>query len=224
MNTVKERPILFSGEMVRAILDGRKTQTRRIINKLSGKGKITEFQESDTAGYDFCFRDKRLLWNDVSKEWTLVHCPYGKIGDQLWVRETWQICENKLLIKNEPSKIWEPNPELSIVYRATLPETNPEHPEWGHSRWKSSMFMPRHASRIQLEITNIRVERVQDITIGNVYAEGVCPPGEDLSSSVRSIIGIKNFHDLWDSINAKRGYSWESNPWVWVIEFRRINP
>jgi len=87
---MKERPILFSAAMVKAILEGRKTQTRRVIKKLLGKGVITEFGKSDILVYDWQFRDKRGQWNDITHTKLLKMCPYGKVGDRLWVRETFQ--------------------------------------------------------------------------------------------------------------------------------------
>ena len=120
-----------------------------------------------------------------------VICPYGKPGDELWVRETWNGTESE-----------------GIAYRATDPQMDGE-------PWKPSIFMPRWASRLQLVIKDVRVERLQDISIDDIYAEGAYSinwgrmPGSE----------HKAFKALWDSINAKRGYGWETNPWVWVVEF-----
>lgn len=180
---MKERPILFSTDMVKAILDDKKTMTRRVIKHPEKYERIREC--------DFC-------------------CPYGKVGQRLWVRETWD------------SDCTCCNPKCNgVIYKA------------GYSgvivpdKWRPSIFMPRWASRITLEITNIRVERLQEITEKDALAEGV-----DWYSIENKIEGIgrwiegigrcqQAFRKLWDSINTKRGYSWESNPWVWVISFRR---
>lgn len=183
---MKERPILFSTEMVKAILDCRKTMTRRVVKPQSlfeGKdGIITRYPNQEG-------------------------CPYGQVGDRLWVRETFCYKRDPITAITSDNEFW---------YRATNPEVIKIDDDgshafrkdgWSASPWLPSIHMPRKASRITLEITNIRVERVQDITAGDTVKEGVT--------------GM-SFQPLWDSINAKRGYSWQSNPWVWVIEFRQV--
>lgn len=197
---IRERPILFNGEMVRAILDGRKTQTRRVI-------------KAQPVG-----------------EWAApgrTMCPYGLRGDHLWVRETWFE-----LVDPMTSKTYDPP---RACYRAT--EENEVIVDDGDgaavinkdgtfkSPWSPSIYMPRWASRITLEITNVRVERVQDISEEDAKAEGIIyDPCDHVRRSCEEIgcLGplIAPFRDFWDSINAKRGYSWDSNPWVWVIEFK----
>ena len=204
---MKERPILFSSPMLRAILEGRKTMTRRVI-------KLDEFSESTTPGYDFAFR-KRGLWHDVRLADMLDPprrnypgaCPYGTIGDRLWVRETWA-----------------PHPQDSstVFYRATV-DAEPGIRVWD-GPWKPSIHMPRWASRINLEITGIRVERVQDISEEDARAEGLwCKfDGQGCEGQCHkcSATAKEAFEALWDSINAK-SHPWASNPWVWVIEFGR---
>lgn len=202
---VKERPIIFNAEMVRAIQDDRKTQTRRII-------KPKEFGPSDTKGYDWNFRDKRMLWNDVSTKYILDRCPYGIPGDRLWVRETW--C---LDYQGDRYHYKADGHDINLyTYEGVLVP--------GRSPWKPSIHMPRSLSRITLEITNVRVEMVQDISLDDCIAEGVggnfklgtydpqepCPEPDEL------------FSDLWDSINAKKGFGWDVNPGVRVIEFKRL--
>ena len=172
----KERPILFSGEMVRAILDGKKTQTRRVA-----KGVALEWL--DDAGFDPEFVAKD---NDL--------CPYGKVGDRLWVRETWGMLPH-------------PKQASQIIYKADN--------EIDLDKWKPSIHMPRWVSRIVLEITDIRIERVQDITASDIKMEGVDVFGDDL---VKKTL----FSDLWNKINAKRGFGWDKNPWVWVVTFKRV--
>lgn len=166
-----EKPILFSGPMVRAILAGQKTQTRRVCK---GHGWL-----SCAADFD--------------------RCPYGQPGDQLWVRETWKDC--RLESKRNP-----------IAYRASWPRDD-EPPDGG---WKPSIFMPRRASRITLELTRVRVELVQEITEGSAADEGVEPYAPD---DYRYIDG---FRELWNSINSKRGYGWDVNPLVWVLTFKVV--
>ena len=189
---VKECPIIFSGEMVRAILDGRKTQTRRIIKPqpehVWGFGVRHDDPEYFSAHVRYSGGHQPDPW---------IHCPYGKPGDSLWVRETWSE-----LIHGEKA-----------IYRSGYGKYAPL------ITWKPSIFMPRWASRISLEITGVRVERLVDITDSDCYAEGI-------TSLQNDILGepYYSFKELWDRINAKRGYLFASNPWVWVIEFKRITP
>lgn len=222
-NEIKERPILFSAPMVRAILDGRKSQTRRVVNRLrkfgSISGPLTEFGKSDTQGYDWHFRDKGMRWHDIDEARLLDLCPHGKIGDRLWVRETWQGYQRTSYEYDE----WEAAESikdvteggfLSFVYKADG-ENYPD-------KWFPSIHMPRIASRILLEITDVRVERLQDISEDDAIAEGV--------SNTESFKGIGvddemanryAYRELWQSINGQG--SWDINPWVWVIEFKRID-
>lgn len=194
MSIMKERPIIFTGESVRAILAGRKTQTRRIV-----KSQFDGESEKDWLLANGGFEKSTILrldqWgNEIG---SLAVCPYGKLGDRLWVRETW--------------RHWQVgNPESKVVYRADF-DKDP-------GFWKSSIHMPRWASRIVLKITGVRVERLQEISEADAQAEGVEPVyfPHDGSTLHPHFHGFKN---LWDKINGKRA-SWESNPLVWVIEFR----
>jgi len=191
----RERPILFSSEMVKAILDGRKTMTRRAVRpqpqspgvltrgdglwRVLGKGEMT----------------RPFTWE--------AECPFGQPGDQLWVREThFRFIE--ISAKGGANK---------VLYRA-------DHPEW-FCKWRPSIHMPRWASRITLEITAVRIERVQDITEEDAKKEGVLEVYRygNFDGHLRDC-----FHALWDSLNAKRGYGWENNPFVWTITFKRIRP
>jgi hypothetical protein len=170
---VSEHPILFSGPMVRAILEGRKTQTRR-VQRMPG---------SFPSG-----------------------CPYGQPGDLLWVRETFA--------KRYADA--ERDPTDGIMYRA----------DGGcviEPRWTPAIHMPRWASRLTLRITDVRVQRVQDINEEDVWSEGVicrCDVGQSEYDQC-GLSPAEHFAKLWDSINAKRGYSWESNPFCWAISFER---
>ena len=212
-----EKPILFSGEMIRAILDGRKTQTRRVI-----KDKTFYFG-------DFAVQLQRMSKNDMSLVTgnDFIKCPYGQVGDFLWVRETWA-CIGAEHVK--PSKI---APGYSVNYKA---DNDPEN--WRVEKWRPSIFMPRWASRITLKITNVRVERVQDISQDDAKAEGIarnwlgadCPPeyeNEWMNYTPNDEEGFpcysptESFQTLWDSINEKRGFGWDVNPWVWVVEFEK---
>ena len=176
---MKEYPILFSGPMVRAILEGRKTMTRRVIRPLGDHS----------------------YWSG--------NCPYGQPGDRLWVQETWWTNgENKSI--------------ESCAYRAR--DKSPDH--MLGEKWHPSIHMPRWASRLTLENISVRVERVQDISEEDARAEGVDPIVDALGNIYAQdgySIGYRlAFTDLWDSINAKRGYSCESNPSVWVVEFKPL--
>ncbi len=220
------RPILFSGEMVRAILDERKTQTRRVID-------LRQFGRSDTPGYEWHFRDRRALWNDVSTHLLVdKFCPYGKPGDRIGVRETWHELDPDMRHdaykgKYEITGIGGRRAVNCVSYRADCDrESDGIRAEYGY-KWRPSIHMPRWASRITLEIKSVRVERLQDISNADAIAEGLefsesfggtyrCPDG--LVCSARGA-----FFRLWDSINGKKpGRSWDANPWVWAIEFRRV--
>lgn len=201
--TVKEHSIIFSTDMIHAILDGSKTMTRRVIKGVNNSNDQYELEPeyaklvsqfgSDTARF-------------MGKNGTcFAKCPYGQVGDRLWVRETWAVHSAYDFIK--PAELHKIAPKTDAWYK-----TSPPNPLLG--KWRPSIFMPRWASRILLEITNIRVERLQDITSDDAILEGT----KYISSP------INGFHYAWDKLNAKRGYSWESNCWVWVIEFKRIKP
>ncbi len=199
--TAKSRPILFKSEMIRAILDGRKTQTRRVI-KVEWS-RCLDLEEPE----------------DLQK--AIDQCPYGKSGDFLWVRETWATGKGNDFAK--PSEL----PRGSIIFYKDG-ESKFEPPNWKdpeRGKWRPSIFMPRWACRIILKITEIKVERVQQITYEDIRAEGITDRmAHEATKTERAWpdAHAAAFANLWDSINAKRGYSWESNPWVWVITFERI--
>jgi len=200
VNERKERPILFSGPMVRAILEGRKTQTRRVV------------KPQPPADHPFpqpCVNDG-YWWNDSKDDhddvsfWptysTCLPCPYGKPGDQLWARETHCKYGGR------------------FIYRADYGDLTPISDGIG-GPWKPSIHMPRIASRITLEITGVRVERLQDISEADVIAEGVSydmpivfKSGDDTPRGL--------FGELWESIHGEG--SWDLDPWVWVIEFQKV--
>lgn len=189
---MKEKPILFSGAMVRAILDGRKTMTRRVV-----KGRDIR------VGIGTVTHRKRRADGD---HWEPLPCPYGQPGDRLWVKETW--ADTRTECKRNP-----------VSYRATW---NADDDFDRGFNWRPSIFMPRWASRITLEITAVRVERLQEITEEDAVKEGVIPCVEP--DVVEHPPGcVCNFRNLWNSINAKRGFGWDSSPWVWVVSFKRIS-
>lgn len=199
---------MFSSEMVRAILDGRKTQTRRVIKpQPTGADYWTAHNPPSLAFYP----------NTHDAQPKILRCPYGQVGEWLWVRET--LCRHYSGNNDIPD---------TATYSADrAPVAGIQAPaSWcGKATWRwridilSSMFMPRWASRIALEITGVRVERLQDITPDDAFCEGVIP-----NITAAETDCLTPFRALWDSINARRGYGWAVNPWVWVIEFRRVSP
>ncbi len=181
----KERPIIFGSEMVKTILEGRKTQTRRVIKPQPSAGvRFSPFvpgQVEDGHG-------------------TEMRCPYAV--DRLWARETWGYWGSIQ------------TPEW-VIYRADGDKAG--------MRWISPIFMPRWASRITLQVTSIRVEQLQEISERDCCLEMGCAvkwPGPGPEPYKRNLRGL--FGKLWDSINAKRGYGWDNNPYVWVVEFERV--
>lgn len=217
MTGVKERPILFSGPMVRALLDGRKSQTRRVVKPQPPVGwDRTAWSDAPTMGW--------TAQEAPARDWHIVRCPYGTIGDRLWVRETF--------FDNCPGE----RDMEQVYYRADgEPDFDGESITRDGPGWTPSIHMPRWASRLTLEITGVRVERVQDISEADARAEGAesrtcrctldgqttCSPGM-ICEAGRS--DRDWYRDTWDSINGKRpGCSWADNPFVWVLEFRRVN-
>jgi hypothetical protein len=199
-------PILFSGPMAKAILEGRKTQTRRIANQdFRMQSAIRVLTDTKTSYFDFVFADETGM---VRK------CPYGLPGDRLWVRETWAAHPTRN--KTKPSEL---PVGIPIWYQQN------EGVEKGHFVWRPSIFMPRWASRITLEVENVRVERLKNIERNDAIAEGVSAIFTNNTDHFeRGELNpyVANFRILWDSINAQRGFGWDVNPWVWVIEFKRI--
>lgn len=209
---VREKPILFSGEMVRAILEGRKTQTRRAMKPQPPEwaGKLdsvvdpwAEFHGAHPKGT--CFHDECAHIEGQSK--ISYACPYGVPGDRLWVRETWRVPGDCGIEKVSTSTCRGPK---DVEFRADFSGDYLEVREW-----RPSIFMPRWASRITLEITEVRVQRVQEISHEDAIAEGCYEvPGKTW--------GRLGFQQLWESINLKRGFGWDSNPFVWCVSFKRL--
>ena len=213
-----ERPILFSAPMVRALLSGVKTQTRRVV-KLVGADVIEERVVGSgeaTSEEPWPFS---ATWShgDAGSPW--YACPYGAPGDRLRVRETWGVGT-----RPDPSEGWRDG----IEYRADdfglgehddLPLHTVEVPEGidldtYRGKWRPSIHMPRWVSRITLEVTGVRVERLFDCSTADAIAEGI-----DIQDGIDPRL---TFVDLWESINGAG--SWKRNPWVWVVEFKRVTP
>ncbi len=210
---MKEHPIIFSGEMVRAILDGRKTQTRRIIRQqpIDEAVRVEILSAPNKYGDWACY-------TAGGGHYGTRKCPYGVPGDRLWVREsftTW--CDIHDAGGEAPYQTCRCGEIESVEYRAGNKTAN-------QPRWKPSIHMPRWASRITLEITDVRVQRIQDIPEEDATAEGcereLYPDGTDWGATL--VTAKDEFETLWDSLNAKRGFGWSVNPWVWAISFRRI--
>jgi hypothetical protein len=202
---MKEHPILFSGPMVRAILDGRKTMTRRAVKpQPRGDWSAQCFSDTNNDGKIWKWFSNPL--NSVSLamlDW--FPCPYGQPEDWVWVRETFAAPFQHL-----------DGPEgRTVFYRADGEKQD-------DGNWSPSIFMPRWASRITLEITGVRVERLWEISECDCDAEGVTLPPSELYPYINRSYKLKDqFRALWESINGKK-YPWKSNPWVWVIEFKRL--
>lgn len=203
-----DRPILFSGLMVRAILDGRKTQTRRVFcikDPMGKKHAITspkeEILEFDDGSFNY------LSTGALSGPYP---CPYGHPGDRLWVREAWRTYAS---LDHLPPRHIEHG--AGIQYEAGGSSVSGCDRLHGMGKYRPPMFMPIWASRITLEIADIRVERLQDISEADAISEGVY---SDPAAPARD-----GFQLLWNSINAARGFGWDSNPWVWVISFNRVD-
>lgn len=240
-----ERGMIFNAEMVRAILDGRKTQTRRIVNwhglneglNLNFSGlKVREYPNGWVIESE----------SRSSSEWRCkpTPCPFGSIGDRIWVRETWATLGNEdgCYVDWEENLCKGDERSAARIYRASCEQRPGDYGLWSipddacwkphtenqkfEGAWRPSIHMPRWASRILLEITDVRVERLNSISENDAQAEGVAklrggfwqhyqPGWTQHQLSARG-----SFVTLWKSIYGEE--SWNSNPWVWVIEFKRI--
>lgn len=222
---MKERPILFNSEMVRAVLDGRKTQTRR----------VTKFTPETPLREPFCSADDDMHWTDWFPSRTDgtdhrrgYRCPFGVVGDRLWVREThayvFRGSRNPGPYSGEEMGVFcetTDSDTFHVEYAATVPEV-----DWEHG-FRPSIHMPRWASRITLEITNVRVERVQEISEEDAKAEGAQPMSEDGALGWGQYDGTHpscynfrwGFKRIWNDAYGERD-SWGLNPWVWAITFK----
>lgn len=255
---MKERPIIFNGAMVYAILSGQKTQTRRPVKpqpaSRDGILPIDAFAFMPHKEYPdlWVIQSKKMGVEQYRKscpgadadavEYWRARCPFGDVGDRLWVRETHHV-PGGYLSKNDVQEISEgiSTPEtFGVLYRADMPKMYP-----CDGGWAPSIHMPRWASRITLEIVGIRVERVQNISGVDAMAEGLKTISKDGGKTYKHGIPdqdgwpgsddngwewqewetdpVKFYYKLWDSIYADK-HPWKDNPWVWVIEFKRVMP
>ncbi len=215
MSEIKEHPILFNREMVSAVLDGQKTQTRRVMKHQPPSSdhvicqvvSDTCLKKDSKVGY--------LHWQieeDTVSRGPYFKCPYGRIGDRLWVRETHMNC---------------PSGDGTILYRADMSISELEEESEinkGHrveNPWTPSIHMPRAASRILLEVVDVRLEPIQLIDCEGIRSEGITTSCDGFLE--RTLDLKEKWINLWDSINQKRGFEWDVNPWVWVIEFKIID-
>jgi hypothetical protein len=198
ITAVKERPILFSAPMVRAILEERKTQTRRVVKPQPGEYAFLDEAEPGLTRFGYDYFVGAPTDNNVEQVWQLIKCPYGKPGQRLWVRESWRYAGVR---KN--GEYW----DKVFTYKAggerIIEACSEDIPD--KKGWVPSIHMPRWASRITLEITNIRVERKDDITLEDAIAEGF---GD-----------VREFNELFLALNP---HLKDQNPWVWVVEFKPV--
>ncbi|NNB67620.1 hypothetical protein [Pseudomonas fluorescens] len=233
MNEIKERPILFSAPMVRAILEGRKTVTRRVCKPQPSANAHTTCASGNPMG----------AWWETGKD--IIRCPYGKPGERLWVRETW----SDVNLQGAPGIAYRADGDVrDLMEDASFldedgafnyddPRSKPYHFAcWSEDllggkegRWRPSIHIPRWASRILVEITAVRVERLQDISEDQAKSEGVRLYTDHAElGEWWHVDGIdtysadprKSFELLWSSV----GGDWVANPWVWVVEFKRVTP
>lgn len=220
---VKERPILFNAEMVKAILEGRKTQTRRVVKPQPPVTTNVMIQSSRReglwwAGNSVSAIPPKVLTGAVS-EFTCTKnvslgqgwkCPFGVPGDRLWVRETWQYFQTSYTEFGKDFEEADAIPKNGDPAKVAYAAVDKTSAVW----WRPSIHMPRWASRITLEITGVRVERVQDISEKDAHLEGIPDwkgPDQTFSPKIR-------FKELWESIYK----NWQQNPWVWCVEFRKL--
>ena len=197
---MKERPILFSAPMVRAIIEGRKTQTRRVVKPV-GNDDAFVLLDHGTGFWPYRSDDGESSITADGNE-APHYCPYGQPGDRLWVREAFHGYH-----WDQPRAVYRADGECQRV------RTQIESYEVG--RWTPSIHMPRWASRITLEVVCVRVERLNDISVSEAIAEGYDGSVDDPIDP-----SVKWYAQLWESINGSG--SWAANPWVWVVEFKRV--
>lgn len=229
---MNEKPILFSGEMIRAILSGKKTVTRRVVKPQPPEG----FRQ-----WGRCINGN-AAWTDhplQGEKGNVINVKglYGDEGDRLWVRETFKVyptpgCSFGDFMMGRKHTIEYRADETKINLDGGSVNINGAHVDYGsiasdynveyYGVWRPSIFMPRWASRITLEVVSVKVERLQEITHSDAMSEGVDDTDRAAYGFPVTSYAVGNFHLLWNKINEERGYSWESNPWIWRVEFKRV--
>lgn len=209
-----DRPILFSGAMVHGLLDGTKTQTRRICKPAEKHALTAVVEVPDPLERGQIYNGSTFGDEEGDMQFA---CPYGQPGDRLWVRETWQH-------SNHPYGPYDE--DCMVFYRADFLDDihGPDGEKSSEGRyrfWRPSIHMPRSASRITLEVTSVRVERLQSISASDAIAEGVNVHPDHHDKPRASIYGpVQAYRDLWEQINGPG--SWDVDPWVWRLEFKRV--
>lgn len=214
---MKERPILMSAPMVRACLDGTKTQTRRAIKEqpqemsTAGRSGDEWYWKSNKLDAGYCHTSRRSMERLMEP-----HSPYGQPGDRLWVRENFMDLQGTGIEHYDADRR-----RQRYAYMAESPAgswSDEARKDYG-LKWKPSIHMPRAACRIELEITGVRVERLQEISEADAKTEGCCEPacGPDYTLYKRWA-----YRQLWNEINGAG--AWDANPWVWVVEFKTVKP
>jgi hypothetical protein len=222
---MKERPIIFNADMVRAVLDGRKTQTRRIM-----KNQPVPHETREGDFYFRCNKTRSMIYvSDFTPgngplpdahEYFSMCCPFGAVGDRLWVREAFRVMGRATDVARLMYKASERNSFTESTRTVPIDQCNKQ----SSYNWTPSIHMPRWASRITLEITGVRVERLNSISEADAKAEGLkaSKPWSGLDGCIGSggTPAAERFESLWQSIYGEE--SWQANPWVWVIEFKRV--
>ena len=201
------KPILFNTEMTRAILDGRKTVTRRVIKGLPDN--VYSFERlSDDGIWEYRWGE---CGRGICLDFSNIITPKYQVGDYLYVRETWADVFGKYEYRADYS-------ESENTYRVKRYGTT-------IAKWRPSIHMPKEAARIFLRVKNVRVERLQEITLEDIEHEGLYCEPPYTNEHYAYAPGMRiHWIKLWDSLNAKRGYGWDTNPWVWVYEFEKVAP
>lgn len=214
---MKERGLIFSAPMVRSILAGTKTQTRRIVKPSGNDGSFVIVKQADGSWWPHRSDDGESVFvtrRERGREYLddePMRCPYGRSGDRLWVKETHHS-----------------SPHFDCLYRADYDDCAVLPKVVAHGGWKPSIHMPRRLSRITLEITAVRVERLHDISGDDAAAEGVDPiaawrtgePVEHFGMPSKTPVPVLRYAKLWESLHGPG--SWDASPWVWVVAFRRV--
>jgi hypothetical protein len=207
---MKERPILFSAPMVRAILDGTKTQTRRVVKPQPAPNKAHDGGTVWVAG-DGIHVPVGSVGHLSLREKQGLRCPYGQPGDRLWVREAWRAPSS---CNHLPPRSISDSEGVRFIADEIFGA------DAGFGKARRGMFMPRWASRITLEVTGVRVERLLDISDSDAWGEGIDFEAYTAAGGCKDAPRVA-FGDLWERINGPG--SWEANPWVWVVQFKKVD-